>query len=200
MLFVELCLELLEIGGRCAIIVPEGVLFGSTKAHKELRQRLVLENQIEAIISLPGGCFKPYTGVKTAILFFTRGGTTDRIWFYEVTGDGYTLDDKRMRDTTHNDLRFLPQAYRILARGGQETWESNEAQSIAAKQTWIATREEISGRNYNLAASIYRPRTIEDRDYEDPHNIMVRIRSLEVELHQNLDSIEKILDMVMTDG
>ncbi len=197
LLFVELCIELLETGGRCAIIVPEGVLFGSTKAHQELRQKLVIENQIEAIISLPGGCFKPYTGVKTAILFFTRGGATKQVWFYEVTGDGYTLDDKREPYPTHNDLRFVPQGYRLLVQGEQEAWESDEARSVVQRQSWIATREEIAGHKYNLAASIYRPRTAEEKEYEDPRNIMARVRALEVQLHDKLDLIETMMGEVI---
>jgi type I restriction enzyme M protein len=197
LLFAELCMALLETGGRCAIIVPEGVLFGSTNAHKELRRKLVEENQVEAIISLPGGCFKPYTGVKTAILFFTKGGSTQRIWFYEVTGDGYTLDDKRIRDAERNDLRFAPQAYRILVQGAQEAWESDEAQTIADKQSWTATADEVASRDYNLAASAYRPRSTEEQEYEDPRKVMVRIRGLEAQFQEKLDTIEKMLGEVI---
>jgi type I restriction enzyme M protein len=197
LLFVELCIALLETGGRCAIIVPEGVLFGSTNAHKELRRKLVEENQIEAVISLPGGCFRPYTGVKTAILFFTRGSSTGRIWFYEVTGDGYTLDDKRVQDVEHNDLRFVPQAYRILAQGSQEEWQSDRARAVAEKQSWTATIEEVVSRNYSLAAGAYRPRTAKEQEYEDPRKIVNRIRGLEAQLRQKLDTIEEKLGEVL---
>lgn len=95
LLFVHLILRALDMGGRCAVIVPEGVLFGSSKAHTALRRELVEENRLEGVISMPGGVFKPYAGVSTAVLLFTRGGTTGRIWFYDMAGDGFSLDDKR---------------------------------------------------------------------------------------------------------
>jgi len=104
LLFVELILQLLRIGGRAAVIVPEGLLFGSTNAHKILRKKLVTENQLNAVISLPGGVFQPYTGVKTSILFFVRGGQTEKVWFYEVGADGLSLNAKRSEQFSRNDL------------------------------------------------------------------------------------------------
>ncbi|HKP04750.1 MAG TPA: class I SAM-dependent DNA methyltransferase [Chthoniobacterales bacterium] len=104
LLFVELILQLLRVGGRAAVIVPEGVLFGSTGAHKILREKLVTENQLEAVISLPGGVFQPYTGVKTSILVFTKGGKTDEVWFYEVAADGFSLNARRSPQPEQNDL------------------------------------------------------------------------------------------------
>jgi len=101
---VDLIIQLLRIGGRAAVIVPEGLLFGSTRAHKRLRKKLIDENQLNAVISLPGGVFQPYTGVKTSILFFTRGGETKEVWFYEVTADGYSLTAKRDEQFERNDL------------------------------------------------------------------------------------------------
>ncbi|MBN0113175.1 N-6 DNA methylase, partial [Pseudomonas aeruginosa] len=88
-------LRSLKLGGRAAVIVPDGVLFGSSKAHQQLRQELLDNNQLEGIVSLPSGVFKPYAGVSTAILIFTKGGTTERVWFYDLQADGYSLDDKR---------------------------------------------------------------------------------------------------------
>lgn len=113
LLFVELILQLLRIGGRAVVIVPEGVLFGSTKAHRELRRKLVYENQLNAVISLPGGVFQPYTGVKTSILLLVKGGTTENVWFYEVTADGETLDAKRTPRPQENDLWDLTLNYRL---------------------------------------------------------------------------------------
>ena len=95
LLFVALILRMLKKGGRCAAIVPDGVLFGSSKAHVALRKMLVEENQLEAVITLPSGVFKPYAGVSTAILVFTKGGKTDHVFFYDVEADGFSLDDKR---------------------------------------------------------------------------------------------------------
>jgi type I restriction enzyme M protein len=103
LLFLHLFLRLLEMGGRCAAISPDGVLFGSSKAHVETRRKVVEENRLDAVISMPSGVFKPYAGVSTAVLIFTKGGTTDRIWFYDMEHDGFSLDDKRQR-VPENDI------------------------------------------------------------------------------------------------
>jgi type I restriction enzyme M protein len=103
LLFVHLILRALDMGGRCAVIVPDGVLFGSSRAHVELRRRLVEENRLDGVISMPGGVFKPYAGVSTAVLFFTRGAKTERIWFYDMVADGFSLDDKRL-PVAENDI------------------------------------------------------------------------------------------------
>jgi type I restriction enzyme M protein len=103
LLFVHLALRALDMGGRCAIIVPDGVLFGSSRAHVELRKKLVEENRLDGVVSMPGGVFKPYAGVSTAVLLFTRGATTDRIWFYDMAHDGFSLDDKR-QPVAENDI------------------------------------------------------------------------------------------------
>jgi type I restriction enzyme M protein len=102
-LFLHLFLRLLEMGGRAAVIVPDGVLFGTSNAHVEIRKSLIEENRLDAVVSMPGGVFKPYAGVSTAVLFFTKGGTTDKIWFYDMEHDGFSLDDKRQR-VTENDI------------------------------------------------------------------------------------------------
>ncbi|NQB46764.1 N-6 DNA methylase, partial [Pseudomonas aeruginosa] len=106
LLFVAHILRSLKLGGRAAVIVPDGVLFGSSKAHQQLRQELLDNNQLEGIVSLPSGVFKPYAGVSTAILIFTKGGTTERVWFYDLQADGYSLDDKRteLKGEASNDL------------------------------------------------------------------------------------------------
>ncbi len=103
LLFLHLILRALEMGGRCAVIVPDGVLFGSSRAHVELRRKLVEENRLEGVVSMPGGVFKPYAGVSTAVLVFTRGAKTERIWFYDMAHDGFSLDDKRQK-TAENDI------------------------------------------------------------------------------------------------
>jgi type I restriction enzyme M protein len=103
LLFLHLILRALDMGGRCAVIVPDGVLFGSSKAHVDIRRRLIEENRLDGVISMPGGVFKPYAGVSTAVLLFTRGGTTENIWFYDMEHDGFTLDDKR-QPTRDNDI------------------------------------------------------------------------------------------------
>ncbi|MCE5200733.1 MAG: class I SAM-dependent DNA methyltransferase [Armatimonadota bacterium] len=190
LLFIQLCLSLLDIGGRCAIIVPEGVLFGSSTAHKDLRERLVNENQIEAVISLPAGCFKPYTGVKTSILYFTKGGSTDRVWFYEVTGDGFTLDDKRNDDPSNNDLKYVPNAYRCFAKGESIDWKSEEDKAKAEARQWWGELEQIVERGYNLTAGAYAPVIHVAAEHDKPRDIIQRIRSLEADISDRLDQID----------
>ena len=120
LLFLHLILRALDMGGRCAVIVPDGVLFGSSAAHVEIRRKLVEENRLDGVVSMPGGVFKPYAGVSTAVLLFTRGAKTDRIWFYDMAHDGFSLDDKRQR-TAENDipdiLDVLAPAARRRVRG-----------------------------------------------------------------------------------
>jgi type I restriction enzyme M protein len=103
LLFVHLILRALDMGGRCAVIVPDGVLFGSSRAHVALRKKVVEENRLDGVVSMPGGVFKPYAGVSTAVLLFTRGAKTDRIWFYDMAHDGFSLDDKR-QPVPENDI------------------------------------------------------------------------------------------------
>lgn len=103
LLFLHLILRALDMGGRCAVIVPDGVLFGSSRAHVEIRKKLIEENQLQGVVSMPSGVFKPYAGVSTAILFFTKGGTTDKIWYYDMAHDGFSLDDKR-QPVPENDI------------------------------------------------------------------------------------------------
>jgi type I restriction enzyme M protein len=103
LLFLHLILRVLDMGGRCAVIVPDGVLFGSSKAHLEIRKKIIEENRLDGVVSMPGGVFKPYAGVSTAVLLFTRGGKTDRVWFYDMEHDGFSLDDKR-QPVTENDI------------------------------------------------------------------------------------------------
>ena len=104
LLFPHLVLRALDMGGRAAVIVPDGVLFGTSKAHVELRKKLIEDNRLDGVVSMPSGVFKPYAGVSTAILFFTRGASTDRIWFYDMAYDGFSLDDKRQRTPGQNDI------------------------------------------------------------------------------------------------
>ena len=111
LLFLHLILRALDMGGRCAVIVPDGVLFGSSAAHVEIRRKLVEENRLDGVVSMPGGVFKPYAGVSTAVLLFTRGAKTDRIWFYDMAHDGFSLDDKRQH-TAENDLPDILECWR----------------------------------------------------------------------------------------
>lgn len=111
LLFPNLILRVLDMGGRCAVIVPDGVLFGSSKAHVELRKKLIEENRLDGVVSMPSGVFRPYAGVSTAVLLFTRGAKTERVWFYDMAHDGFSLDDKR-QPVPENDIRDILECWR----------------------------------------------------------------------------------------
>ncbi len=171
LLFLKYMYDHLVDGGRCAVIVPEGVLFGSTGAHKKMRELLLDTCKIDAVVSLPSGVFKPYAGVKTAIIFYTKGGKTDKVWFYEVTGDGFTLDDKRQADEKHNNLKDLPVAY-----------EKKEV----GQHSWFATHEQLVAEDYNLTASRYKPVTFEQTNHRDPKEIIAEVQKIENEIVEGL--------------
>jgi type I restriction enzyme M protein len=178
LLFLKYMYDHLTDGGRCAVVVPEGVLFGSTGAHKKIRELLMDTCQINAIVSLPSGVFKPYAGVKTAIIFYTKGGKTDKVWFYEVVGDGFTLDDKRHPDPTNDNLKDLPSAYK---------------KKVVGSCSWFATREEIVNEEYNLTASRYKPASTEVTNHRDPDEIITEVMVLEKEIVDGLKELKKKL-------
>ena len=174
LLFLKYMYDHLVDGGRSAVIVPEGVLFGSTGAHKKMRELLVDTCKIDAVVSLPSGVFKPYAGVKTAIIFYTKGGKTDKAWFYEVTGDGLTLDDKRQPDEKNNNLKDLPTAYK---------------KKEVSPCSWFATREQIIAEDYNLTASRYKPVTVDQTSHRDPKEIIAEVQKLETEIADGLKKL-----------
>ena len=144
---MALFLKALKIGGRCASIVPDGVLFGSSKAHKAIRQELVEGNRLEAVISMPTGVFKPYAGVSTAILIFTKTGAggTDKVWFYDMKADGFTLDDKRS-EISDNDIPDIIARFHSL---------DGEADRERTEQSFFVTKEEIVENGYDLSINKY---------------------------------------------
>jgi type I restriction enzyme M protein len=143
LLFVDMILQLLHIGGRAAVVVPEGLLFGSTRAHVSLRRKLIEENQLNAVISLPGGVFQPYTGVKTSILLFTRGGSTADVWFYELQSDGYSLDAKRDRRPERSDLWDVILKYRARFSDNRPAFIDD-----TIWQNWRGATDEENARRY----------------------------------------------------
>jgi len=174
LLFGEYFYRHLAPGGRAAVIVPEGVLFGSTTAHKKLRGWLLDECQINGIISLPSGVFKPYAGVKTSVVVFERGGKTDKVWFYEVTGDGFSLDDKRTRQPELNDIPDL-----------LEKWETKPE----SERSWYATRDEIAENDLNLTAGCYKSHVYEELRYSKPKAIITDVLELEAKITSGLKSL-----------
>ncbi|HHT9134850.1 MAG TPA: HsdM family class I SAM-dependent methyltransferase, partial [Candidatus Avalokitesvara rifleensis] len=176
LLFGEYFYKHLAPGGKAAVIVPEGVLFGSTKAHKKLRSWLLDECKIHGIISLPSGVFKPYAGVKTDILVFERGGKTEKVWFYEITGDGYSLDDKRTPQPDKNDIPDL------IAK-----WDTKPE----SERSWYATREEVRENDDNLTAGRYKPHVHEEVKYAKPKDIIAEVLEIEDKIGRGLNSLLK---------
>lgn len=177
LLFGEYFYKHLVPGGKAAVIVPEGVLFGSTNAHKKLRTWLLDECKIHGIISLPSGVFKPYAGVKTSVVVFERGGKTDRVWFYEITADGFSLDDKR----TPNGKDDIPDLL--------EKWEIKPK----SERSWYATRDEIIENDLNLTAGRYKPHVHEEVQYPEPKTIITEVLEIEDKISYGLKKlIEKV--------
>ncbi|MCB1552880.1 MAG: SAM-dependent DNA methyltransferase [Xanthomonadales bacterium] len=184
LLFVALILRMLKNGGRSATVVPDGVLFGSSKAHKALRTMLVKDNQLEAVISLPSGVFKPYAGVSTAIVVFSKGGKTDHVFFYDVAGDGYSLDDKRDPQPEKDDL---PDA---LVRWRQRDAKRDTDRTV---KHFMVPRKEIEANDFDLSINRYKEAKHEEVQYEPPKRIIAKLRALEAEIAKDLSELEAML-------
>ena len=205
LLFLALFLRLLKIGGRAAVIVPDGVLFGSSKAHKDLRRILVEENKLDAVIKLPSGVFRPYAGVSTAILVFTRTGVggTDHVWFYDVRADGWSLDDKRQpllpddklgptpetalteAEAVKNDLPDLVK--RWTERDGTERERARTAQSFCVPKAAIAAA------GYDLSLNRYKEVEHEVVAHESPSAILTDLRRIETEITEGMKRLEEMV-------
>jgi type I restriction enzyme M protein len=186
LLFVALFLRLLQTGGRAAVIVPDGVLFGSSTAHKALRKMLVEDQKLDGIVSMPSGVFKPYAGVSTAILLFTKtnSGGTDDVWFYDMHADGFSLDDKR---TPQPDKSDLPD---ILKR-----WQ-NRAKEKGRKRTdqsFLVPKAEIAANDYDLSINRYKEVAYEAVEYDSPKVILQRLAKLEEEIAKGRKELENML-------
>ena len=198
LLFVAHILRSLKLGGRAAVIVPDGVVFGSSKAHQQLRQELLDNNQLEGIVSLPSGVFKPYAGVSTAILIFTKGGTTERVWFYDLQADGYSLDDKRteLKGEAGNDL---PDAiaqwhkYRQMIEGNISGSTINTVFGDKRKKAFVVPAEDIAANKYDLSINRYKEVEYQQESSEDPKVILQRLKGLEQEILADLDVLEGML-------
>lgn len=184
LLFVALILRMLKKGGRSATVVPDGVLFGSSKAHRALREMLVKDNQLEAVISLPSGVFKPYAGVSTAILVFSKGGKTDNVFFYDVAGDGFSLDDKRDPRPAENDL---PDALAC--------WRKKNAKKDTDRTAkhFVVPVKEIESRDFDLSINRYKEAKHEDVQCDPPKQIIAKLRRLEAEIAKDLGELEAML-------
>jgi type I restriction enzyme M protein len=183
LLFIALILRMLNTGGRSATIVPDGVLFGSSGAHRQLRQLLVNQNQLEAVVSLPSGVFKPYAGVSTSILVFAKGGRTDQVFFYDVEADGLSLDDKREPVATND----LPDC---LAR-----WRSRDParDTDRTSKAFFVSAQEIRDAAYDLSLTNYKESVDQIAEHDPPHKILRRINALNTEIATDLIELEEML-------
>src|SRR5437764_58987 len=205
LLFLALFLRLLKPGGRAAVIVPDGVLFGSSNAHKSLRRMLIEDQKLDAVISLPGGVFKPYAGVSTAILLFTKtnSGGTDRVWFYDVEADGWSLDDKRtpllseeklgpaprtrLSEEEHTKNNLPDVLARWLERDGVERDRPRTAQSFSV------ARPDISGQGYDLSLNRYREAVHQETKHVAPREILAGLSKLEAQIQRGIGELEELL-------
>lgn len=186
LLFLILFLKMLKTGGRCACIVPDGVLFGSSKAHKAIRRELVEEHILEAVISMPSGVFKPYAGVSTAILFFTKTGHggTEKVWFYDMNADGFSLDDKR-NPINENDIPDIVQRFRN---------RDQETERKRTEQSFFVDKQEIVDNDYDLSINKYKEVEYVPVEYPPTQEIMAKLHELEHEIAENLAELEEMLN------
>ncbi len=185
LLFLALFLRMLKVGGRCACIVPDGVLFGSSTAHKAIRKELIENNRLEAVVSMPSGVFKPYAGVSTAALVFTKTGHggTDKVWFYDMRADGFSLDDKRT-PTKDNDIPDIVARFHDLAA---------EASRARTDQSFLVPKDEIAGNDYDLSINKYKKTEYVPVEYPPTSEILAELRALEAEVGKTMDELEKML-------
>ena len=183
LLFLVLMTRILKNGGRCAVIIPDGVLFGSSSAHTAVRRMLVEDNQLEGVVSLPSGVFKPYAGVSTAVLVFTKGGRTEHVWFCKVEQDGYSLDDKRM-PIMDSDLPDLVQK-----------WKQCDPQQDTdrTKKCFLVPKKEIAESKYDLSFNHYAQVGYKEVEYDPPKVILKRLHKLEEEITVDLVDLEAML-------
>ena len=173
------------MGGRAAVVVPDGVLFGSSKAHKGLRKTLVEDHKLDGIISMPSGVFKPYAGVSTAIILFTKTNTggTDSVWFYDMQADGYSLDDKR-QEVKENDIPD------IVTR-----WHDRDAEADRERteQSFLVPKAEIAENGYDLSINRYKEIVYEEVEYDPPHKILDELEGLEREIQAGMRELRGML-------
>jgi type I restriction enzyme M protein len=205
LLFLALFIRLLRPGGRAAVIVPDGVLFGSSNAHKTLRRMLAEEQKLDAVVSLPSGAFRPYAGVSTAILLFTKtnSGGTDQVWFYDVQADGWSLDDKRMPLLSEDKLGSVP----ATALSAEEHAKNNLPDALArwaardatererprTAQSFCVAKADIAAQGYDLSLNRYKEVVHEDVEHRAPKEILANLARLEEEIQRGMAELQEML-------
>jgi type I restriction enzyme M protein len=186
LLFMVLFLKSLKIGGRCASIVPAGVLFGSSRAHKAIRKELVENNRLEAVVSMPSGVFKPYAGVSTAILIFTRTdhGGTDEVWFYDMEADGRSLDDKR-DPIEENDIPDIVKRFHN---------RKDEVDRERTEKSFLVSKQEIVDNDYDLSVNKYKEVEYEKIEYPPTSEILDELEEIQKDITESLAELRRMLD------
>jgi type I restriction enzyme M protein len=176
---------MLKTGGRCAVIIPDGVLFGSSNAHKQIRKEIIANNKLDAVVSMPSGVFKPYAGVSTAVVFFTKTGTggTDKVWFYDMQADGYTLDDKRA-ETKDNDIPDVVARFLNL---------NDETARKRTDKSFLVPFSEIEANEWDLSINRYKEVVYEEVSYAQPSAIISEIEQLDKERIDALTALKDLL-------
>jgi type I restriction enzyme M protein len=207
LLFIKYMMDCLLDGGRCGVIVPEGVLFGSTGAHKELRRQLIENNTVEAVLSLPGGVFQPYSGVKTSVLFFRKGGSTGRVLFLHADNDGYKLDANHDTPIEADDLPVLVDVFKTRyarwaewtaafpppPQAGEGRGEGPGERAAWTANWWFADAAEIRANDFNLSAGRYRPMNQTAIEHRDPRELLDELAAIEVEIAEEVEALRVAL-------
>ena len=187
LLFLTLFLRMLRVGGRCACIVPDGVLFGSSTAHKAIRKEIIDGNRLEAVISMPSGVFKPYAGVSTAILIFTKTGHggTDNVWFYDMQADGMSLDDKRT-PIAENDIPDIIARFKNLEA---------EKDRKRTDKSFFVPKDEIAANDYDLSINKYKQTEYVAVEYPSTQEIMAELDELEIQIGEEMEALRNLLGL-----
>ena len=188
LLFLQYMLNQLKEGGRCGVVVPEGVLFGSTGAHKELRRRLIENNTVEAVLSLPGGMFNPYSGVKTSVLVFRKGGQTQQVMFLHADNDGFKLDANHDQPVAEDDLPALIDAFKDRDVKFDE-WCRHDADIEWTENWWFADADAIRETEFNFSANRHRPLSRAKVEHRDPLELLKELRGIETEILNEIDAL-----------
>lgn len=192
LLFLKYMLDSLRPGGRCGVIVPEGVLFGSTGAHKELRRQLIENNRVEAVMSLPGGVFQPYSGVKTSVLFFRKGGKTENVLFLHADNDGYKIDANHDQAIEADDLPTLITAYRDRD-ASLKAWSKRDPKAEWTAPWWFADTVTLRANDFNLSAGRYRPMSQQQVQHRDPRELLDELAAIEAEIMEEVEALRAAL-------
>lgn len=188
LLFLQYMLNQLKEGGRCGVVVPEGVMFGSTGAHKELRRRLIENNTVEAVMSLPGGVFNPYSGVKTSVLLFRKGGATEQVMFLHADNDGFKLDANHDQQVEEDDIPALIDAFRNRDVKFDE-WCRHDADLEWTENWWFADADAIRETEFNFSANRHRPLSRAKVEHRDPLELLKELRGIETEILNEIDAL-----------